>query len=449
MTLLVAEAVRALAVAAGFLLVLATAEVWRRRWNPPVEWTRKFVHFTGGLLGAAFPWIFASHWTVLVLAVGFAGVLMLARRLRRLESVHGVRRTTGGALYYPVALYLLFLVGSSRPVFYLIAVLVLVLADALAAVVGAAYGRWVYEIENERKSVEGSAVFLLVTFLAVHLPLLLLTEVDRTVSVLVALQVALVATSLEAISLRGADNLILPLATFYILMKAAPKPPEFTALLVLAHLGLIAATILFVRATRLLTFSGGIATHLVFVAAVALGGPVWLVPPALSLAAFLGVEHARRRADTANANVGGYQVLGVFYVSIVSLGVLAADNSLRTLLAAPEGLPGSTLYPVYTAAFAAQLAVAIYRLGPVFDARRVLFAGTASFAAVVPASLALASGNFTARAALTGAAIIFGSLLLYSLVSRRVKPMDTLRTLQLQAAAAAAPTAAALTWYLR
>ena len=65
---LAGESLRAALVGAGFLLIFAAAEAWRRASGPPVEWTRKLVHFAGGLLVAAFPWLFASPWTVLALA---------------------------------------------------------------------------------------------------------------------------------------------------------------------------------------------------------------------------------------------------------------------------------------------------------------------------------------------------------------------------------------------
>ena len=55
------ETLRALGVGAGFLLVFAAAEVWKRRCAPPVECTRKLVHFGGGLIVAAFPWRKRTH----------------------------------------------------------------------------------------------------------------------------------------------------------------------------------------------------------------------------------------------------------------------------------------------------------------------------------------------------------------------------------------------------
>jgi hypothetical protein len=42
------ELARAAIAGAGFLLLFAVAEAWRALRHPPVEWTRKLVHFVGG-----------------------------------------------------------------------------------------------------------------------------------------------------------------------------------------------------------------------------------------------------------------------------------------------------------------------------------------------------------------------------------------------------------------
>jgi dolichol kinase len=38
-----------------------------------------------------------------------------------------------------------------------------------------------YEVEDEKKSLEGSLVFLVIAFLAIHLPVLLMTDLPRPV----------------------------------------------------------------------------------------------------------------------------------------------------------------------------------------------------------------------------------------------------------------------------
>ena len=81
---------------------------------------------------AAFPWIFQSPWSVLGLGLVFAAVMRWTRRRGLLAGVHGVERRSEGDLFYLVAVCLLFLVGRGTPVFYLISILVLVVASLLS-----------------------------------------------------------------------------------------------------------------------------------------------------------------------------------------------------------------------------------------------------------------------------------------------------------------------------
>ena len=84
-------------------------------------------------------------------------------------------------------------------------------------------------VTSERRSLEGSAVFLISAFVGIHLALLLLTNIERGACVLIALQLALLVTSLEAISAGGSDNLTVPLATYYLLVMLTPKPVDSVA----------------------------------------------------------------------------------------------------------------------------------------------------------------------------------------------------------------------------
>ena len=304
-----------LLVASG--LVLLVAETWHRRANPPVEWTRKLVHLGFGALAAPLPWFIASPWTVLGTAVLAVGPILWARRRGRLPSLFGVERASRGEVYFPVAVVLLFLVGRHEPVFYLISLFTLVVCDSLAAVLGRAYGRHPYFAASDRRSLEGSAVFLFSAFDGVHLALLLTTGIERGACVLIALQVALIVTSFEAIGAGGSDNLTVPLATYYLLVRLTPRPMDSVALQLAVQIAILVAVLLAARRTRFLGFGGAIAAHLVLYAAYRLGGPPWVVTLALVLTAAILVEGAWAR--TSGWPAGGYHVPITHYLSIVAL----------------------------------------------------------------------------------------------------------------------------------
>ncbi len=273
--------------AAVFLALLAAAELWRRFGSPRPEWTRKLVHLGAGATCLPFPFVIQSPWVVLGLTLPLTVLFAFAGKLGWLKSLHGVERSSRGAEYYPLAIFLTFVLSHERPWLYLAAVLVLAVGDAFAALIGSRYGVVRYEVESSHKSLEGSLVFLVIAFLAIHLPTLLLTDLPRPVTVLAALLVAILVTGFEAISLRGADNLFVPLAVVFILGKITAKP---LAEIVFQNLSLVLLCLLIALLIRLFPYfnvGGSIALMLYAYANWSLGSWLWAAPVLAGLLLYL------------------------------------------------------------------------------------------------------------------------------------------------------------------
>jgi phytol kinase len=351
------EAIRGAAVAAAILLLFALAETWRALARPRAEWTRKLVHFGAGGIVAAFPWILSSHWTVLALALAFAGIILATRRLGVLRSVHGVERRSEGGVYYPLAIYLLFLLAADQPVLYLVSLLVLMVSDSLAALLGSEYGRRVYAVEGDRRSLEGSAVFLLTTFLAVHLPLLLLTDLERPATVLIAAQVALTVTILEGVSTGGSDNLVVPLATYFLLANLAPRDPAYVGRLLLAQLAILVLVGLLAWRLPFLAMSSAMGLGLTVYGIYALGGADWTVAPGLAVLCFVAFYRVARRLEPEAE--AGYHVRTLFYIVLVPVALVFLNNGVeRGIVGSWDPHPVDPFYIPFVGAVAAHLALA-------------------------------------------------------------------------------------------
>lgn len=450
------ELARAGLFAVGFGLVLLTAEAWHRRAHPPVEWTRKLVHVGFGALAALLPWLIASPWTALALALLGGGPILLARSRGLLPSMFGVERASRGEVYFPIGVVMLFLVGSREPVFYLISLFTLVVCDSLAAVLGKAYGRHQYLVTSERRSLEGSAVFLLAAFLGIHLPLLLMTDIDRGACVLVAMQLALLVTSFEAIGTGGSDNLIVPLATYYLLVKLTPQPVEGIAIQLAVQLAILMAMLVLARTTRFLSFSGAIAAHLVLYAAFSLGGPPWIVAPTLALAATILIEGAAARA--VGVPRGGYHVRVIYYVSIVAVLLLFADNTFATLVPGARGLTtGHPFHALFVGTLAGPVAIINYwsmesmpRVRKRSWIHRALASASLGFATVAPLGVWVLRGARTGIELATAALVCVGGLLLYLGLRRLAgRPPGTIWDLRLLALSVLVAALAVLPLHLR
>lgn len=370
---------------------LGAADALVRRTGLGGELGRKTIHVAAGVGAVPLPWVLRTNASMIVLAAGAVGGLVLCRRLGVLRSVHDVERSSLGDLLFPVGVTLLFLVGREEPMLYLIGLSYMVLSDALAAVIGRRYGRATYEVEDQRRSVEGSVTFFVVSFLTAHLILLLGTDVSRLGSVLVAAQLAVLVTGFEAISLGGNDNLFVPVITCLLVMRLVDLPPEVLARDLLAQVAIGTLVAYAVWRTRFAGTAGAIVLGMFLYGAYALGGLVWLLAPVLVVVTYVGLRvwywHGQQPVDRH------FQVIAVSYVVGVGAVLYLAAAVLDETGVGWWGGPAlEALLLPYLGAAAGQLAILIYTLWrPWNDAGETLdpalIPGPLAVVALVPVAL--------------------------------------------------------------
>jgi phytol kinase len=308
----------ALIVGGLYGVIFIVAELWRIYGTPSPEATRKFVHLSGGIVSLSFSYVFSSHWTVLLLGVLFIGIIAGTKKAGLLPSIHGVERKSQGQIYYPVAIYLTFLLCNllKKPHFYLISVSVLAVADTLAALIGVRYGTKKYRVEDEKKSIEGSVIFFLATFIIVHLGLLLLGNLGRIESVVAAFVIASLVTIFEAVSLGGADNLFIPFGTLLLLQKFTPNPADemFRQLAILTGIFILICGI--AQHTRKLSMSGAVGVAMLSYAAWALVDYRWFLP---IITGYLLFNYTNLVIETPQTKLSKFRIRAVFYTAIIPL----------------------------------------------------------------------------------------------------------------------------------
>jgi phytol kinase len=202
-----------------FLLLVGTLQRSAARVETNPETTRKILHVGSGMLTVTFPFVFVDVWPVLLLTAASGALLAAARFAPAIRSrvgnvAHRVERATCGELYFPVAIAVLFWrTHGQHPLLFVIPVLILTLADAAAAVIGARYGR----ASRDGKSLAGSIAFAVVAFVCAHVALLAWPEVGRGASFIVAGTIAVLVTFVERAARRGLDNLLVPFASYLLL----------------------------------------------------------------------------------------------------------------------------------------------------------------------------------------------------------------------------------------
>ena len=122
----------------GIILLLAFNELNYRRLNLKGEFTRKFAHFSATLVTVPFPYIFPSHWYILVLAFLFFCALYVTKSTKQLKSIHDIERKSMGSYLLPLSIYLTFLIASllGNKFIYILPMLILAVCDPMAAILG-------------------------------------------------------------------------------------------------------------------------------------------------------------------------------------------------------------------------------------------------------------------------------------------------------------------------
>lgn len=208
----------------GISLLLIFNELIYRRLSPEGEITRKFAHFSSVLATVPFPYIFPSHWYVLVLAFLFAVVLFVTQKGKILRSIHDVKRKSIGSYLLPIAIYVTFLFSDIRgnKFIYILPMLILAVSDPMAAILGINIktfnGRIKIFGKKLNKTLLGTGAFLLSSFVICIIALYFHRAVFDLKTFWLASLVAVVTMFAELVSWRGSDNLSIPLSATVVLV---------------------------------------------------------------------------------------------------------------------------------------------------------------------------------------------------------------------------------------
>lgn len=235
----------------GWFLVLFAVASYARQLGFSSEVTRKTVHIGGGCTSMAFPWLFSTIAEPIILALGLALLLVITRILGYLRCVHDIGRPTHGAILFPLAVVLTCAYGAhfDSPIAATASLGVLSISDAVAALVGKAYGKHTYAIHEGQKSLEGSLAFFVTCIFVIGTALEMSPVASGAAAWLIAVYASLLLTVIEMMAWRGWDNLLLPLATVYLLHQLTNTSLHFLSLQIVFLVGCLLFPVVWFRAS--------------------------------------------------------------------------------------------------------------------------------------------------------------------------------------------------------
>lgn len=190
-----------------YLLLFIGVEVIAKRTKINTESSRKLVHIVAGTTAALLPLVMTFH-EIIALSILFIPVMLISKRANIFSSIHSVKRSTFGEVYFPLAILLTALLFP-RNSEYMYGLLVLGISDGSASIIGQKYGKKKYQLFGHKKSYAGSLAFFIATLVIGIIILAHFTDMAIGLILVISILLAAFLAMVEACLHKGLDNLII------------------------------------------------------------------------------------------------------------------------------------------------------------------------------------------------------------------------------------------------
>mgnify|MGYP006278189427 CR=1 FL=1 len=338
------------------MLFVTISDVLYKKMKISGKITRRFVHVGVGLAICTTPFLLDNWLPPLLLAGIFIIANSFAIKNKMMSGIHSANRISYGTVFFPISYMILILIfWNKHPEIIVISMLLLTISDPIAAIIGEKYGESFTTFLHDKKSFRGLIGVFVSSFLLTlgaffgmaqynYINYLTFNNI-----LIISLAVATIAVPAEAISIKGTDNLSLPLLTASMLSIMLPE--SLTGNLQnLAWILLAVGVAILAYRLKALSKSGAAGAIVVGAFIFTIGGIAWLLPLALffvlsSILSKLGrdrkkevgkivLKGGQRDISQVYANGGVGLVLALIYhfvphplFYIMYLGSLAAANA--------------------------------------------------------------------------------------------------------------------------
>ena len=197
--------------------VLVFAKIFEK-WGK--EASRKFVHIALAnwwIIAMCFfeNWIWASILPVLFIIINYLSYKKDLISVMERENKDGL-----GTVYYAISLLIMSIVTFGivkKPEIGLCSIFVMGYGDGFAAIVGKKVKSLEYKIGNTKKSLAGSATMFFISFLIIAI---YLCAINSPLWILKSIVISIILSLIEAVGIKGTDNIIVPVACMLLLILA-------------------------------------------------------------------------------------------------------------------------------------------------------------------------------------------------------------------------------------
>jgi uncharacterized protein (TIGR00297 family) len=208
---------------------------WRKAIIP--QWlSRKFLHISAVGACAIVTLFLESLMLLIYLVATFEILLIYLVASGKLFADNKSKKSWGIALFPIPYLALLYFFENERELIFL-PMIILAVSDAFACIVGTLTAKKYYTLTGDKKSIIGSFVFFLSSFILLFI---FWNSPQKNEEYLVSiLMIALILSALEALGSNGSDNLLIPSGAALLMLIEMRNPFQLTEYLVLISLLLV------------------------------------------------------------------------------------------------------------------------------------------------------------------------------------------------------------------
>lgn len=195
----------------AIVTLLFISEILQRKFDLSRRHIRKAIHVIVGLGICFSTLLFDSNIPILILSVIFLIIDLWALRTHHFTSMHPDNYSLG-TVFYPISIFILaiFFWYTDKWIF-VTASLLMIIPDALAGLIGLRFANSFFTLLKEKKSLPGTITMFLSSFILIIIATYTRDDLSIIRDLQLSVVVGLIATASELLSIRGSDNLSVPL----------------------------------------------------------------------------------------------------------------------------------------------------------------------------------------------------------------------------------------------
>ncbi len=199
-------------------IIIAGAKLFEKRGE---EASRKFIHIMLGNWWFIAMYFFTNVWFAIFVPITFVIINYVSYKQDLIKVMERKNQDGLGTVYYAVSLFILAIVSFGiyqKPILGLIPNVIMAYGDGFAAVVGKYIKSKTYKVGETKKSIAGSITMFMISLIFITIFLTTRYTFELWQIVLIGIVMSGIVTIIEAISVKGIDNISVPVSMLVMLL---------------------------------------------------------------------------------------------------------------------------------------------------------------------------------------------------------------------------------------